>query len=422
MNRSDFNRRRFLELAAGSFLGVSTNSLFSAAGDKSVVAPREKPAKQLIYLYMAGGMSHIDTFDLKTGHENQGSTKPINTNIDGIRVSSHLPSLAKHADKLCVINSLTSTTGDHEKGNYFMHTSYQQRATIRHPGLGAWNQKLNGKLNPTMPGSVFIGKESRFHGSGGFFEPEFGPLAISDPKSGLKHAHSSLRGDRLQRRIDLAKDLDVEFLERYHSKPIRAYGDMYADAVRLMESSDLAAFSINKEDKKTRQRYGDDPFGQGCLLARRLIESNVRTVEVSLSGWDTHTNNFTSMPLLCQTMDQAMGALLEDLESSGKLDETVVVLTTEFGRTPIVNRNIGRDHYPQAFTSVLAGGGFKGGYVYGKTSEGAEEVVEKPITIPDFNATIAYALGIPTDLVLNSPSKRPFSVAHKGQPVLDLFA
>ena len=182
------------------------------------------------------------------------------------------------------------------------------------------------------------------------------------------------------------------------------------------------AFSINKEDKKTRQRYGDDPFGQGCLLARRLIESNIRTVEVSLSGWDTHTNNFTSMPLLCQTMDQAMGALLEDLESSGKLDETVVVLTTEFGRTPIVNRNIGRDHYPQAFTSVLAGGGFKGGYVYGKTSEGAEEVVEKPITIPDFNATIAYALGIPTDLVLYSPSKRPFSVAHKGQPVLDLFA
>ena len=422
MNRSDFNRRRFLELAAGSFLGVSTNSLFAAAGDKSLIAPREKPAKQLIYLYMSGGMSHIDTFDLKTDHENQGSTKAINSNVDGIRVSSHLPSLAKHADKLCVINSLTSTTGDHEKGNYFMHTSYQQRATIRHPGLGAWNQKLNGKLNPTMPGSVFIGKESRFHGSGGFFEPEFGPLAISDPKSGLKHAQSSLRGDRLQRRIDLSKDLDVEFLERYHSKPIRAYGDMYGDAVRLMESPDLAAFSINKEDKKTRQRYGDDPFGQGCLLARRLIESNVRTVEVSLSGWDTHTNNFTSMPLLCQTMDQAMGALLEDLESSGKLNETVVVLTTEFGRTPIVNRNIGRDHYPQAFTSVIAGGGFKGGYVYGKTSEGAEEVVEKPITIPDFNATIAYALGIPTDQVLYSPSKRPFSVAHKGQPVLDLFA
>ena len=148
----------------------------------------------------------------------------------------------------------------------------------------------------------------------------------------------------------------------------------------------------------------------------------MRTVEVSYTGWDTHTNNFTSMPLLCQTMDQAVAALLDDLERIGKLDDTVVVLTTEFGRTPIVNRNMGRDHYPQAFTSVVAGGGFKEGYVYGKTSEGAEEVVDKPVTIPDFNATIAYALGIPIDQVLYSPSKRPFTVAHKGEPVLDLFA
>lgn len=423
MKQTDFNRRRFLELAAGSFLGVTaSNQAFGAAGDKSSIAPRIGPAKQLIYLYMAGGMSHIDTFDLKTGHENQGSTRPINTNVDGIRVTSHLPNLAKHADKLCVVNSLTSTAGDHEKGNYFMHTSYDQRATIRHPGLGAWGQKMRGKLNPTMPGSVFIGRESRFHGGGGFFEPEFEPLAISDPKSGLKYARSSIDDERFQRRLNLANDLDTEFLARYHSKPIRAYGDMYADAARLMESPDLAAFSINKEDKNTRARYGEDPFGQGCLLARRLIESDVRTVEVSFTGWDTHANNFTSMPLLCQTMDRAVSALLDDLQRIGKLDDTVVVLTTEFGRTPIVNQNIGRDHYPKAFTSVLAGGGFKGGYVHGKTSEGAEEVIENPLTIPDFNATIAYALGIPVDQVLYSPSKRPFTVAHKGEPELKLFA
>lgn len=422
MRITELERRRFLQLAAGSFLGVSTDSLFAAAGDPSSLTPREKPAKQLIYLYMAGGMSHIDTFDLKTGNENQGSTRAINTKLDGLQVTSHLPNLAKQADKLCVVNSLTSTAGDHEKGNYFMHTSYEQRATIRHPGLGAWNQKMNGKLNPTMPGSVFIGKESRFHGSGGFFEPEFEPLAISEPKSGLKHSRSFVRDDRLARRLNLANDLDAEFLERYHTKPIRAYGEMYDDAVRLMESPDLTAFNINKEDDKTRARYGEDPFGQGCLLARRLIESDVRTVEVSFTGWDTHSNNFTSMPLLCQTMDQAVAALLEDLESIGKLEDTVVVLTTEFGRTPKVNRNMGRDHYPQAFTSVVAGGGFKGGYVYGKTSEGAEEVVENPVTIPDFNATIAYALGIPIDQILFSPSKRPFTVAHKGQPVLDLFA
>lgn len=418
---SDLHRRRFIEMAAGSFLGVRTGGLFAATGGPAPT-PRDKPAKQLIYLFMAGGMSHIDTFDLKPDHKNQGLTRPLNTKVDGIRVSTHLPNLARHADKLCVVNSLTSTAGDHEKGNYLMHTSYQQRATIRHPGLGAWAQKMQGKLNPTMPGSVFIGRESRFHGSGGFFEPEFEPLAISDPGFGLKYSNSKVRQDRFQRRFSLANDLDVEFLGRYNSKPVRAYGDMYADAVRLMESPDLAAFNINRENEATRERYGSEPFGQGCLLARRLIESNVRTVEVSYTGWDTHINNFTSMPLLCNTMDQAVGALLDDLDRIGKLEDTVVVLTTEFGRTPIPNKNSGRDHYPQAFTSLLAGGGFKGGYVYGKTSEGAEEVVENPVTIPDFNATIAYALGLPTDKILYSPSDRPFTVAHKGQPVLDLFA
>ena len=422
MIKSDFNRRRFLELAAGSFLGVTAHHSFGAAGEKSTIPQLADPAKQLIYLYMEGGMSHIDTFDLKTGHENQGSTRPINTNVDGIRVSSHLPNLARHANKLCVINSLTSTAGDHEKGNYFMHTSYQQRATIRHPGIGSWYHKLKGKINPTLPASVFIGRESRFHGSGGFFEPEFEPLAINEPKSGLKYAQALVEKERFGRRLDLANDIDAEFLKRYHSKPIRAYGHMYEDAVRLMDSPDLAAFNIHKEDDKTKERYGSEPFAQGCLLARRLIERNVRSVEVSFGGWDTHQNNFTSLPELCHTMDQAVAALLDDLDRVGKLKDTIVVLTTEFGRTPQINQNIGRDHYPQAFTSVLAGGGFKGGYVHGKTSKGGEEVIEGSMTIPDFNASIAHALGIPVDHVLYSPTVRPFTVAHKGKPQLGLFS
>ena len=422
MIKSDFNRRRFLELAAGSFLGVTAHHSFGAAGEKSTIPQLADPAKQLIYLYMEGGMSHIDTFDLKTGHENQGSTRPINTNVDGIRVSSHLPNLARHANKLCVINSLTSTAGDHEKGNYFMHTSYQQRATIRHPGIGSWYHKLKGKINPTLPASVFIGRESRFHGSGGFFEPEFEPLAINEPESGLKYAQALVEKERFDRKLNLANDIDAEFLKRYHSKPIRAYGHMYADAVRLMDSPDLAAFNIHKEDDKTKERYGSEPFAQGCLLARRLIERNVRSVEVSFGGWDTHQNNFTSLPELCHTMDQAVAALLEDLERVGKLKDTIVVLTTEFGRTPQINQNVGRDHYPQAFTSVLAGGGFKGGYVHGKTSKGGEEVIEGSMTIPDFNASIAHALGIPVDHVLYSPTVRPFTVAHKGKPQLGLFS
>ena len=421
MIKTDCNRRRFIELAAGSFLGVSVSNSFGAAGGKSAFPLPVDPAKQLIYLYMEGGMSHIDTFDLKTGHDNQGSTRPINTNVDGIRVSSHLPNLAKHADKLCIVNSLTSTAGDHEKGNYFMHTSYQQRATIRHPGIGSWYHKLKGKLNPTLPASVFIGRESRFHGSGGFFEPEFEPLAINEPQSGLKYARRLVDENRFKRRINLANDIDAEFLKRYHSKPIRAYGHMYADAVRLMDSPDLAAFDIHREDENTKTRYGSEPFGQGCLLARRLIEKGVRSVEVSFGGWDTHQNNFTRAPEQCAILDQALSALLDDLSQRGMLEETLVVLATEFGRTPNINVNDGRDHYPKAFSCMLAGGGIKGGQVWGKTDNEGREVIEQKVKIPDFNATIAFALGLPLDEIVYSPTRRPFTLTDKGQPITQLI-
>ena len=223
-------------------------------------------------------------------------------------------------------------------------------------------------------------------------------------------------------RLKLASQFDEDFHQLYDVKQVRAYTSMYDDAVRIMQSSDLQAFDLSQEEEITRDRYGNNAFGQGCLLARRLIEHDVRAVEVTYGGWDMHNNVFISAPERCAVLDQAMAALLTDLERRGKLEETVVVLTTEFGRTPRINQNAGRDHYPKAFSSVLAGGGFKGGIKYGKTDEGAETVIENVVKIPDFNATIAHALGLPIDQVLYSPSKRPFTVAHKGKPVLDLFA
>jgi hypothetical protein len=304
-----------------------------------------------------------------------------------------------------------------------MHTSYEARATIRHPGLGAWALKYKGRMNPNLPGSVFIGANSRINGGGGFFEPEFEPLAIKNPNSGLKN--SKLRGmdqEQLDEDLELASQFDAEFHQRYNVKQVRAYTQMYDNAVRIMQSKDLQAFDLKEEDTKTRVRYGPDPFGQGCLLARRLIEHGVRAVEVSYQGWDMHQGVFLSAPEKCAILDQAMGALLTDLERIGKLDDTIVVLTTEFGRTPRINENGGRDHHPQAFSSVLAGGGIKGGTVYGKTDEGGENVIENPVKITDFNATIAYAMGLPLDQVLYSPSMRPFTVAHKGEPILDLFS
>jgi len=415
-----------MEGTAKTFLGVGALGLTSraaaATGTNSALPERVDAAKHVIYLYMNGGMTHLDTFDTKPGHENQGETKTINTNVDDIKLSALLPSLAAQADKLAIIRSLTSTAGAHDQGNYLMHTSYDQGATIRHPGIGAWSLKFKGRLNPNLPGSVFIGGDSRINGGGGFFEPQYEPLTISDPQAGLKN--SKLRGmtkEDFDQRLALAAAFDADFHARYKVKQVRAYTQMYDDAVRIMQSRDLAAFDLSAEDKMTRERYGDNAFGQGCLLARRLIEHDVRAVEVSYGGWDMHNNVFVAAPEKCGVLDQAMGALLSDLESRGKLGDTLVVLTTEFGRTPRINQNEGRDHYPRAFSSVLAGGGIKGGITYGKTDEGGENVLEDPVRIPDFNATIAYALGLPLDQVLYSPSKRPFTVAHKGRPVLDLF-
>jgi len=428
ISRSDeWTRRRFMEGTAKTFLGVGALGLAARAGAASGpglnLPVHPGAAKHLIYLYMSGGMTHLDTFDTKPGHDNQGETRTIKTNVDGIRISEYLPSLAKQADKLAIVRSLTSTAGAHQQGNYLMHTSYEERATIRHPGLGAWALKFRGRLNPNLPGSVFIGGDSRFNGGGGFFEPEYEPLAINDPNAGLQH--SRLRGvdeETFGHRLDLASRLDADFQQRYDVKQVRAYTQMYDDAVRIMSSKDLAAFKLEEESESVRERYGNNSFGQGCLLARRLIEHDVRAVEVSYGGWDMHTNVFVSAPERCAVLDQAMSALLEDLERRGKLDETVVVLTTEFGRTPRINQNAGRDHYPQAFSSVLAGGPFKRGLAYGATDEGAERVVENPVKIPDFNATVAHALGLPLEHIVYSPSKRPFTVANKGEPVLDLFA
>ena len=194
-----------------------------------------------------------------------------------------------------------------------------------------------------------------------------------------------------------------------------------ADAIRMMKSEDLQAFDLNKEKDDIRDEYGRNGFGQGCLLARRLIENDVRFVEVTLGGWDTHTNNFDSVENRCATLDQGIASLLRDLERRGLLDETLVVLATEFGRTPTMNQNNGPDHYPKAFSGFLAGGGIRGGQAFGVTDEMGANVLENGVSVPDFNATIAYALGLPLEERVYSRSGRPFTIADKGQPITSIF-
>ena len=414
---NEIERREFISLAAKSFLGVTAAASFVPPVFAGDFVPT---AKNVIYLYMNGGMTHLDTFDPKPGAETQGPTKAIRTNIDGLILSENFPKLAHIMDKVALIRSMNSTTGAHGQGQYLFHTSYKPRNTLKHPFLGAWITKLSGKLNRKLPGSVGVSTPSNLAGSG-FFESIHQPLVIGDPNQGLKNSKHPEQ-QKFDKRLNLLSKAEQNFLERYKNlNAIKAYAEMYDDAISLMSSDDLRAFDLKQEDSKMREMYGTDRFGQGVLLARRLVDRNVRFVEVQYGGWDTHQNNFIKVPQQTAIVDQALSTLIRDLDARGKLDETLIVLATEFGRTPNINKNQGRDHYPKAFSCLMAGGGIKGGIAYGKTDPLGKEVIENKTSIQDFNATIAYAMGIAPNEVVNAPNGRPFKMGNGGEPLTSLF-
>jgi uncharacterized protein (DUF1501 family) len=276
-----------------------------------------------------------------------------------------------------------------------------------------------------LPPHVSVGGDV-YGASGGFLESRHYPLPIGDPEDGLRNAHlpGTVSEERFHRRLERLEQMNRAFEDRFSAqKIVRSYAEAYDQAVELMRSSDLAAFDLSSEPDAIRDAYGRDEFGQGVLLARRLCEHGVRFIEVVSGGWDTHNENFDAMDEKCPTLDRTLSTLLSDLDARGMLEDTLVVLTTEFGRTPeITKERNGRNHHPQAFSSLLAGGGIKGGIRYGSTDESGSEVVEGKVTVQDFNATIAHALGLSVDFVLTSPTGRPFRVADSGRPIAELLA
>lgn len=427
------SRRTFLEYAARTMLGVSVLPAASALAaapakkDAKGAKPAKKAAsggtaKNVIYLFMTGAMSHLDTFDLKPGKEVQGETKGIKTNVAGMQLSEFLPELAKHTDKLAILRSLYTETGDHEQGRYFMRTSYKQIASIRHPGMGAWAMKLHGRRNKTLPDNVTIAAEAR-HPGAGFLEPSYSPIPIGDPKAGLQNTKPPkyLTESSFEKRMDLIDSFDQAFRKKYPQKQVAAYTEFYQQATQLMSSDELKAFDIGQEKDEVRAEYGDTRFGQGCLLARRLIENGVRFVEVDYDGWDHHVDVFEKMPNQAAALDKALSALLKDLAAKGLLKETLVAVVTEFGRSPKINQNTGRDHHPGVFSAVLAGGGIKGGRFYGTSDEDGHSPDDDPVAIADFNATMAHALGLPLGQEVFSKEGRPFKVANSGDPITALF-
>ena len=428
INKADEpTRRQFMQNAARAYLGVHLFPMLgpSIASAAAEGAAKGAKAKHVIYLYMSGGMSHLDTFDPKPKKKDvMGPTTTIPTSADGVEISGYLPKTAEVADKMCIINSLNSNQGAHEQGSYIMHTSYSQRGTIKHPALGSWVVKLGGRLHPELPGFVAVNSSPDLTG-GGFFGAKYSAAPIGRPNQGLQDSRRAgqVSKEDFSRRLSLADRLNKKFHDRYPNTDVKAYEELYREAIALMNSKDLKAFDLGEEDAATRKMYGSGNFAQGCLLARRLIEHDVRFVEVQLGGWDTHYDNFTAVEGRCQEFDQAYAALLTDLEKRGKLKDTLVVVATEFGRTPEIkaDHGDGRDHHPSAFSCVLAGGGVKGGMKYGETDSSGGKIKKDKVSVQDFNATIAYALGLPHDLVIMSPTKRPFKIADKGSPVTSIF-
>lgn len=431
---SELNRREFLTNTARACLGVtlggSMAQLFTSnafAVDPKALSNGGGKAKNVIYLYMSGGMTHLDTFDPKpqSSAEIHGGKKALSTNADGIQLSEYLPNLSRHADKLAIVRSMNTTQGAHGPGRYFMRTGYTQRASITHPSAGGWVNRLSTPINKTLPGYITINC-SNDHPGAGFLEPNLHPLPIGDPNSGLQNSKTAkgVTEEEFNQQLDLRQQLDHDFDEKFSKghKDVRAYTEMYNSAVKLMRSEDLEAFDLSKESPAAHKLYGNDNFAKGCLLARRLVEKGVRFVEVELGGFDWHDDNFGQANAKLPILDQAFAALIEDLSVKGLLDSTLIVLATEFGRTPMITKQGGRNHFPKAFSCVMAGGGVKGGYVHGETDETGSNVVNGKVSAPDFNASIGHALGISYDQVIHSASKRPFNMATRdGKPILELF-
>ncbi|MEX2581086.1 MAG: DUF1501 domain-containing protein [Verrucomicrobiales bacterium] len=433
-NLDQLSRRQFVARTAKTALGVS---ILPLAGARQLMAAGGGKAEHCIFFYMSGGMSHMETFDPKPGTETGGKTKGISTGVPGVELAEYMPELAKRFKDIAVIRSMTQQTGDHRGGSYWMHTSYQPRATIVHPSMGPWAQSLLGKHHETLPDSVVIGGGGN-HPGAGFFGPALAPLPIGDPDKGVQNARPFEGVDEklFEKRLELMNTFDESFRRKFQTDEVSAYTEFYEETLKLMKSEDLDTFDLSKEDNYQEKvnRYGNTRVGKGAMLAKRLVGAGVRFVEVQSGGWDMHNDLWGSIENTGGSLDKALGTLIDDLKAEGLFEKTLIVLGTEFGRTPKINANGGRDHHPRVFSTMFAGGGISGGQVYGKSDKGGNAVEENPVGPREFNATIGHAMGLDLNQIVYAPSGRPFLVAgHKhdpktneivteGEPIMDLFS
>jgi hypothetical protein len=443
MSRSQLQvtRREWLRLSAAGVLGASMSGWLENLAAATAGSPERKRA--CILLWMNGGPSQMDTFDLKPGHKNGGPYKEIATSVPGMKFSEHLPRMAKQAEHLAIVRSMSTKEGDHSQATYYLRTGYRAQGPVQYPPLGATLSKELGDARSPLPNYVSIAPVTFLSPAAftpGFLGPEYAPLIVGnqgfgfgnapDYKQALKvedlQAPSDVKHEQVESRIELLQGLQRDFVAKHPGVPALSHQSAYERAVRLMRTAAGQAFDFTGEPEKLRDRYGRNLFGQSCLLARRLVERGVPFVEVTLSNiagvqvaWDTHQQNFDQVKKLSEVLDPAWATLLEDLEQRGLLDTTLVVWMGEFGRTPVINPQQGRDHFPDAWSTVLCGGGIKGGAIYGKTSPDGMTVKDNPVTVPNFLATVAKAVGVDPTKQNMSNVGRPIRIADAGSKPIE---
>jgi hypothetical protein len=373
---------------------------------------------------MDGGPSQQHTFDPKPG----GEFRTTFTSVPGIRIVDHLPKLAQCMQDMALVRSMTTEISGHYDAKYFLHTGYKRTTEFEHPAIGCLASSQIGSMHADMPAFVTIDAGWDIRNDGGrlyrsvpaYLGPQHAPLAVNDANQGLENL--SPTGNDIDARLQLLRRSERRFAARYGLPAVRAKQEAFARAVRLMQSNRSQAFDLDKEPAYIREAYGEHKFGQSCLLARRLVEAGVTFVEVVHRGWDDHEGAAKPIAKRAPWIDAGMATLIRDLKSRGMLDDTLVVWMGEFGRSP----GAGKDHFSKAWSSVLAGGGIKTGQVVGKTSEGknpGSEIVDRPVTSPDFVATLCTALGIDIHEEFLAPGSRPIPLVDKSaKPITELVS
>ena len=418
-----FSRRELLMLlgrgAGAAALAPSVLDLITRHALAQASAPTAV-RKKLILLWLEGGPSQIDTFDPKPGSPTNGPFKSIPTGVAGWSMSEHLSGLAQRAERLAVIRSMTSKEGSHARARELLHCGYVPTASVAYPTIGSVVAHEIGDLDFDLPAFVQIGGPT---GSSGYLGIESAPFVISDANGKINNLgyRPEVDGTRLDSRDRIRAMLDDEFARHGGGDTVASINVQRRRARRLMDTKLLPAFDLSLEPDPTRDAYGRSSFGQGVLLARRLIESGVSAVEVVLGGWDTHVDNFTRLQALCAQLDPAFSSLIDDLSARGHLDDTLVLCMGEFGRTPTINSGVGRHHWPSNYCVVLAGGGSRAGTVVGETDERGETIVRRPVRVADLFATIARLLGIEAGKEFNTATRPVKLVDPNGAVVTELL-